>query len=141
MKIREILKTDIPVIARFEQKYIECPWSEQVILSAMDEGNYTFLLAEEDEILGYIGVQWCLDEGNICNVVVNECARRKGVGKTLVTSLIEKAKARNTAVLFLEVNEHNSGAIALYEKCGFERISIRKNYYGKDSAIIMSKRI
>ena len=55
MKIREILKTDIPVIARFEKKYIECPWSEQVILSAIDEGNYTFLLAEEDKILGYIG--------------------------------------------------------------------------------------
>ena len=139
MKIREILKTDIPVIARFEKKYIECPWSEQVITSALSEENYTFLIAEEGDVLGYIGVQWCLDEGNICNVVVDESARRRGIGKSLVDTLTQRAKERNVTVLFLEVNEHNSGAIALYEKCGFTRISVRKNYYGKDSAIIMRK--
>ena len=141
MKIREILKTDIPVIARFEKKYIECPWSEQVILSAIDEGNYTFLLAEEDKILGYIGVQWCLDEGNICNVVVDESARRRGIGKSLVDTLTQRAKERNVTVLFLEVNEHNAGAIALYEKFNFEKIAVRKNYYKSGNAIIMSLKI
>ena len=141
MIIREILKTDIPVIARFEKKYIECPWSERVIEDALAEGNYTFFIAEEEQILGYIGVSWCLDEGNICNVVVDESARRKGLGKLLVSAVVERAKEKEVATLFLEVNEHNDGAIALYKVCGFDAISIRKNYYGKDSAIIMSKNL
>ena len=40
----------------------------------------------------------------------------------------------------LEVNEKNVKALKLYEKIGFERISIRKNYYGKnENAMIMMK--
>jgi len=40
----------------------------------------------------------------------------------------------------LEVNEKNKKALKLYKKIGFEEISIRKNYYGKDeNAVIMIK--
>ena len=40
----------------------------------------------------------------------------------------------------LEVNEKNKEALKLYKKIGFEEISIRKNYYGKDeNAVIMIK--
>ena len=40
----------------------------------------------------------------------------------------------------LEVNEKNARALKLYKKIGFEKISIRKNYYGKDeNAVIMVK--
>ncbi len=39
----------------------------------------------------------------------------------------------------LEVNEKNTPAILLYKKYGFEQISVRKNYYNDDDAIIMNK--
>ena len=40
----------------------------------------------------------------------------------------------------LEVNENNIKALKLYKKIGFEEISKRKNYYGKnEDAIIMMK--
>ena len=37
----------------------------------------------------------------------------------------------------LEVNEENESAIKLYEKYGFKKEAIRKNYYGKNNGILM----
>ena len=46
----------------------------------------------------------------------------------------------NKNKFMLEVNEKNVKALKLYEKIGFERISVRKNYYGKnENAMIMMK--
>ena len=40
----------------------------------------------------------------------------------------------------LEVNENNVKALKLYKKTGFEKIFVRKNYYGNnEDAIIMIK--
>ena len=50
------------------------------------------------------------------------------------------AKQTEHETISLEVNEKNSIAIHLYERCGFEKIGIRKKYYnGIDNAIIMTK--
>ena len=42
-------------------------------------------------------------------------------------------KKRDIKTLFLEVRKGNFAAIALYLSLGFEEISIRKNYYTKNS--------
>jgi ribosomal-protein-alanine N-acetyltransferase len=44
-----------------------------------------------------------------------------------------------TNSIFLEVRESNSAAIALYEKFGFEKLSIRKNFYSfpDENAVVM----
>ena len=41
--------------------------------------------------------------------------------------------------IMLEVNEKNLAAISLYKKNKFKIISKRKNYYGKDTALIMKR--
>ena len=45
--------------------------------------------------------------------------------------------------IFLEVYKKNLFAIKLYEKIGFEKISVRKNYYGqnKNAIIMMLKKL
>ena len=47
--------------------------------------------------------------------------------------------------IFLEVRVSNNPAIELYNKTGFKRVSIRKNYYrlpdGREDALVMSKRL
>lgn len=39
-------------------------------------------------------------------------------------------------MLLLEVRSRNAGAIALYEKSGYEKIALRRNYYPDDDAVI-----
>ena len=68
--------------------------------------------------------------------VLPEC-RGNGYGKKLVEAIQKEAKAQGIQNLFLEVRVSNAIAIALYEKCGFKKINIRKKYYsdGEDALI------
>ncbi len=135
-------KSDIKTIATMEEKYIECPWSESTLLESFAQDSYLFIKAEEDEcLIGYGSVQIVLDEGNINNIAVSENFRNRGVASGILNNIISLCKERKVSVMFLEVNERNTGAIALYTKFGFEKIGERKNYYKSGNAIIMSLNI
>jgi hypothetical protein len=49
-------------------------------------------------------------------------ARKKGVGRVLMDRLIGEARTRGEREMVLEVIEQNAPAVALYERCGFEKI-------------------
>ena len=50
-------------------------------------------------------------------------ARGGGVGRALVLAAFERARARGARRIELDTNEHNHGAIALYESLGFSSTS------------------
>lgn len=142
VKVRPATIADAPEIAALERECIECPWSEKQIAESIESPGYTFLVAEYNEnFAGYVGLEWCLDEGNICNVAVSPDVRRAGVASALVTELQNAAKKRETAKLFLEVNENNVAAKSLYDKFGFVVLYVRPNYYRDAAAIVMVKEI
>ena len=134
--------TDIKAVAEMEEKYIECPWNENTLLESFGQDSYVFIKAEDNgNLIGYGSVQIVLDEGNINNIAVDENFRHKGVASGILNNIIARCKDKNVTVMFLEVNEHNVGAIALYTKFGFEKIGERKNYYKSGNAIIMSLKL
>ncbi len=141
MQITKCTEKDASAIAQIENAYIECPWSEEMIADSIANPLYSFFKAEDSEIVGYAGVAYCLDEGNICNVAVKSTHRRKGIATLLLSALEKDALDRGATRLFLEVNETNYEAIALYEKLGYVKISERNNYYGKERAFILRKLI
>ena len=59
----------------------------------------------------------------------------------LLENIIDLAKKNNLLTISLEVAECNFSAIHLYQKFGFERIGIRKNYYKNQDGIIMKKKL
>lgn len=145
MKAFEILRcnvADVGEILNIERKFIECPWSEADLTAALSDERYAFYKAVSGgKTVGYMGIERCLDEGNICNVAVEPEYRRSGVATALIEDVEHWAKNSGIKKLFLEVNEHNTGAIKLYDKCGFTELFRRKNYYGKDAAIVMTKQL
>lgn len=80
------------------------------------------------------------DEGDITSVAVDPEHRRKGIAIRLIELFIRELP-ENTESVFLEVRSSNAGAVSLYEKCGFERLSVRKNFYNDpaEDAIVMVK--
>ena len=52
---------------------------------------------------------------------------------------ISDAKSMAVETISLEVRISNHAAIALYEKCGFSRAIVRKNYYsdGEDALLMV----
>jgi len=57
------------------------------------------------------------------DLFVEEHARGQGVGGALVAAAFERAGARGARRIELDTNEHNRGAIALYESLGFSYAS------------------
>ena len=86
----------------------------------------TFAMISED---GFILVRVVEGESEILSLGVTPAARRRGIGSALLAEALEGARARGATAMFLEVEEGNLPAIALYKRHGFAQIGCRKAYY------------
>ena len=100
----------------------------------------------EKKILGYVVFYGTIENTDIFEIAIKKEYQGQSFGEKLLKESMEDIVKRNINGNFsknkfmLEVNEKNVKALKLYEKIGFERISIRKNYYGKnENAMIMMK--
>ena len=138
--IRKAVYGDLAAMADIEKECIADPWSIKAFESEFSVRGALFLTAESEggEICGFITANAVLDEINIYNVAVSSRFRRQGIASALLAEL-EKSKPYS---INLEVRESNASAIALYEKCGFEQVGSRKNFYSKpvENAVLMTKK-
>jgi len=70
--------------------------------------------------LGNLGLRG--EDAWIGGVGVVSAARRSGVGEALMRALHEQARERDVRRVWLEVIVENTGALALYEKLGYEPV-------------------
>lgn len=82
-----------------------------------------------------------VDEAELFQIGTHPDFRGRGIAKALLERFHEKTRERGALVCFLEVRSRNAAAIELYEKAGYERVSVRKDYYPDDDAIIMRKEL
>ncbi len=64
-------------------------------------------------------------------------ARRGGVGRALVTRLLEDARGRGEREMVLEVIEQNEPAVKLYEACGFSKVRRLLGFVAAPSSDLM----
>lgn len=142
MQIRPMKTEDCEQVAAIEAVSFSMPWSLRAFTETLEKSNFRYFVAEEaGEILGYCGFLYVLDEAEIPNVCVKASARQMGIGRRMMTVLIEEAKKLGMAMLYLEVRESNVAARRLYSSLGFEENGIRKNFYEQpvEHAVLMSK--
>ena len=120
----------IPFLTALEQICFPAPWTAEGFAEELANEQAHFLVAERDgRVCGYIGVQEICGEGYMTNIAVFPMHRRKGVAAALLREAADGAKKRGCAFLTLEVRRSNSGAIRLYEACGFQCVGTRRNFY------------
>ncbi len=128
--VKKMTLLDIPFVAELEKNTFSAPWSEATLMETLTHPGASFLCAFVDGVFaGYAGMLCILDEGQICNVAVVPAFRRMGVGSALMTAQLAAARERNLAVMMLEVRAGNLAAQALYEKEGWQKVGVRKNFY------------
>ena len=101
------------------------------------ESQYIVGYYENDKLVGFLYYSKSFDTIDIIDIVVDEPCRGRGIATELIKHVVNSYGDINT--LFLEVNEKNKSAIRAYEKNGFQVISRRKKYYGRDDALIMKR--
>jgi ribosomal-protein-alanine N-acetyltransferase len=90
MRIRQMTAEDIPAVAQIEKECFSQPWSEQGFLDGMKDA--IFFVAEDPQIVGYIGMYRMPPEGEITNVAVTRKMRKKGCGRELLLRMQQWAE-------------------------------------------------
>jgi ribosomal protein S18 acetylase RimI-like enzyme len=94
------------------------------------------------QIVGFIVTAHEDDWGYIVTIDVLAPHRRHGVGSLLLAETERKLKALGVAVIGLETATDNTSAIAFWQKHGYCRYGIRKDYYpGGRDAFSMTKNL
>lgn len=93
---------------------------------------------------GFIISRVAADEAEILSVAVAKNARQKGVGGQLLNLHLSALAQSGAKAVFLEVDELNLAAIALYKHFGFAIVGTRKAYYKRTdgsspSALVMKR--
>lgn len=140
MNIIEMKKEHLDSLIADLKDYDEF-WNEKILIDEFENSNSEyFVLTDKDNILGFAGLWFNIDEAHIMNIAVKKKYRKNGFGTKLLQFLIDEAEKKNKECITLEVREDNVAAISLYQKLKFEKIGRRKKYYNSEiDAIIMTK--
>lgn len=94
---------------------------------------------ERERIAGFMGLWFMVDEVHIVTIASHPELRRQGVGELLLLEAARQARERHADRLTLECRVSNTPALTLYEKFGFARAGLRRQYYtdnGEDAVIM-----
>lgn len=137
--IDALLTADLERCAELESVLFQGddPWTERAFAAELTAGNFYIAARVDEELVGYAGLAVLTPmpnaEAEVHTIGVDPDYQGKGIGRTLLRTLLAAADAAN-ATTFLEVRTDNEPAIGLYEAHGFETIGLRKRYYQPSGA-------
>jgi ribosomal-protein-alanine N-acetyltransferase len=114
-------------------------WSAAMFWNELASGHrYLAATGPGGELVGYAGLAQSGQEAWVQNIAVRRDRQGRGLGRTLLTALLELAGERP---VLLEVAVDNAAAQHLYATAGFEVIGVRKGYYqpSNTDALVMRR--
>jgi ribosomal-protein-alanine acetyltransferase len=136
---------DLDELARLALEAGETTWRTETFYPACrgDEKERAFIARDGDIIVGYAVMALEVDDCALYSIAIKPSHRRQGLAQILFNAGVSWAREAGKARCLLEVRISNEGAIRLYEKVGFRRDGIRKNYYPtqtskREDALLMS---
>ena len=131
---KKLSSVEIPSVLSIEEQNSDDPWSQgQFTTSIENSNNLCYCLSLNGKTVGYLIAMLALDSADILNIGIDPDFKRHGHGTALLNHLIEELRKSHIGEIFLEVRAGNKSAIRFYKRQGFEEISVRKNYYTKNS--------
>ena len=146
LEIRPMTHADLPAVLAIEVDLFPIDaWTEELFLGELAEVSKSRDVAvaiSDSEIVGYASFRYVGKQGDVNTIAVSRDQQGKGIGTALMDWLESQATLRNVREIFLEVRSDNEAAMKVYASRGYERIDVRRNYYGNTiDANIMRKRV
>lgn len=144
MRIRPMLLSDVGTVRKLECDIFSDAWSENNIKDSIESELDNCMVIEEDHrILAYIVFRVNCDEAELFRIATDKNFRKSGYGHKLMDFMILNLKDMKVKKVFLEVRCKNMDAVRLYERYGFKKLGVRKEYYRDptDDALLMEGNI
>ena len=114
------------------------------LLSARSTLADAACITGQKHLLGFVLTRKADDEAEILTIAIDAHARRRGIGRQLLAAHLGHVAAAGVRQMFLEVEDGNLAALALYRHFGFAEVGRRSAYYRKPdgttgSALIMRR--
>jgi ribosomal-protein-alanine acetyltransferase len=133
LHIRPARHDDLDAIEAIENRVFETDRLSRRSIRHFIEGDTASLLVAErgGKVAGYALVAFRSGStlARLYSLAVSPEAAGGGLGRDLLAAVEAQATARGSSVLRLEVRAANVAAIRLYERKGFRRFGIHREYY------------
>lgn len=143
LRFEPLLADRLDAVVTVEQRAYAHAWSRTNFLDALHSGYQAQVLLSDDEVLGYFVAMKGVDEVHLLNITVAVEHQGQGLARLMLDALALWTRGQGLDWLWLEVRVGNAPAIRVYERHGFRRVGLRKDYYPashgeRESAIVMS---
>lgn len=138
-----MLPADIPSVGEVERRNYAIPWGEGIFRDCLKAGYKAYVLFQNEQLIGYAVLQIGFKESHVLNICIDKACQGNGHARRLLALMETVSVKADAQMMFLEVRPSNPRAKALYERNGFNEISVRENYYdtptGREDAVVMAK--
>lgn len=140
--LRPMTVGDVDEVMKLERELFPADaWTEGMLRDELAQPDRHYLVAEDADgsLVGYAGLRAVPPEGDVQTMAVAPDRWGQGIGRALLTALLEEARRRGVSAVFLEVRSDNPRAQELYRRFGFEEIGMRPDYYAGADAVVMRR--
>ncbi len=136
-------RADLPAVVELETDAYQSPWTRAAFEHELHNNPFARNYVASGQGTGLAGYAciWLLEgELFINNLTVANAHRRHGLGRALLSHLIEVARHVDCSSAVLEVRPSNEAALRLYRSFGFDAVGRRPSYYGDgEDALLLGR--
>jgi ribosomal-protein-alanine N-acetyltransferase len=133
---------DINSVMQIEVSVYQFPWTKAILADCLRVGYDCWVVIEKERIIGHGVISVAAGESHILNLAISPDRQGQGIGRQLLTHLMNTARIKSAQMMLLEVRPSNKAAIHIYESTGFNEIGCRKAYYpaskGREDALLFA---
>ena len=137
-RVRIATRDDLPAALKLEQACFDTYCLTKRQLSYLQgRPSALFLVAEDAGHLVGTGISLVRKNrrglsGRIYSLAIRREDRGRSIGQRLLREMMDQLQSRGVSRIYLEVEKDNAPAIRLYERNGFRRLRVTRDYYGPD---------
>ncbi|HWD14737.1 ribosomal protein S18-alanine N-acetyltransferase [Pseudochrobactrum sp. sp1633] len=145
--LEALVQAHCPELADLHAPAFHHAWSEEDFAGMLSQGNIFGFIArpvgKPGQSAGFVLARLVAGEAEILTIAVSSAFQRRGIGRELMEAVLRHLHHERAESLFLEVDESNVAAQALYRRLGFIQVGHRPAYYeteqGRSGALVLRR--
>jgi len=139
--LSEARPADAAAIAALHKASFQRGWGEEEVYSLLIDKNVIAHRAVIGRVMaGFILSRLAASEAEILSIAIAPKQRGRGLSRPLLDLNLRRLAGLGARTVFLEVDENNAPARALYRRAGFADVGRRKSYYQSGANALVLRR-